>query len=206
MISYYRLDGTGTKIGAEMSSPTTWRAPAVPQVCYNSARQEYLIAYGGYTSSGGLHDELRLQRINAATGALIGGSNWVANLPGAFNSNVAYSPTSDCYLLVWDSGYDRPCPLYATRLDSTAVPVGSIFHASTAPYVWAGNPAICYNSVNDEFFVTFQAYYETEPLTWWDYYAQRIRASDGALLGSNITISATPESMTTTATSPTTAI
>jgi hypothetical protein len=45
--------------------------------------------------------------------------------------------------------------------------------------------------VNDEFFITFQAYYEIEPQTWWDYYAQRVRASDGALLGSNITISAT---------------
>ena len=142
------------------------RGPATPHVCYNNARHEYLIAYGGYTSSGGLHDELRLQRVNAVTGALIGASSRVTNLPGAFGSNVAYSRTSNSYLLVWDSGYDSPCPLYATRLDSTAVPVGSIFYATTGPYVWGGGPAICYNSVNDEFLVTFQAYHEIDYLTW----------------------------------------
>ena len=193
VISYYRLDGTGTKIGSEVSVVDDLEGSGGPHVCYNGVRHEYLIAYGGYTANQGLHDELRLQRVNAATGALIGGSNWIANTPGAFNNNVAYSRTSNSYLLVWDSGYDSPCPLYATRLDSTAVPVGNIFHASTASYVWAGNPAIAYNSTNDEFFVTFQAYYDTQPPTWWDYYAQRVRASDGALLGSNITISAMPE-------------
>ncbi len=191
VISYHRLDATGTKIGSEMWIADDLLGAGGAKVCYNSTRKEYLISYGGYTESGGLHDELRLQRVDAATGAPIGGSNRVTNLPGAFNSNIAYSPRSDCYLLVWDSGYDSPCPLYATRLDSTAVPVGGIFHASTAAYVWAGGPSICYNSVNDEFFVTFQAYYATEPPTWWDYYAQRIRASDGAMLGSNITISLT---------------
>ncbi|MBI4578163.1 MAG: hypothetical protein HY718_00580 [Planctomycetes bacterium] len=193
VISYYRLDAAGARIGAEGWIVDDLEGAGGPHVCYNSARREYLIAYGGYTASGGLHDELRVQRINAENGALIGMSNWITSLPGAFNSNVAYSPTSDSYLLVWDSGYDHPNPLYARRLDSTAVPVGSTFHASTAPYVWAGNPSIAWNSASNEFLVTFQAYYETEPLTWWDYYAQRVRASDGAMLGSNITISATPD-------------
>ncbi|MDO8588331.1 MAG: NBR1-Ig-like domain-containing protein, partial [Armatimonadota bacterium] len=196
VISYYRLDSTGAKIGGEVSVSDNLEGAGGPHVCYNTARQEYLIAYGGYTSSGGLHDELRLQRLNAITGALIGGSNWVVNLPGAFNNNIAYSPTSDSYLLIWDSGYDIPCPLYATRLNSTAVPVGGIFHVSVGTYRWAGNPSICYNSANNEFFVTWQAYYEPQPdpVTWWDYYARGVRASDGALMGSEIVVSATLES------------
>ena len=193
VISYCRLDGTGTKIGSEGFVVDDLVGVGGPHVCYNSVRHEYLIAYGGYTDVGGLHDELRLQRVDAATGALIGSSNRVANMPGAFKMNVAYSRTSNCYLLVWDSGYDSPCPLYATRLDSTAVPVGGIFHVSTSSYVWAGNAKMCYNSTNDEFFVIFQAYYDTQPFTWWDCYGQRVRASDGALLGTNTTISATPE-------------
>jgi hypothetical protein len=41
--------------------------------------------------------------------------------------------------------------------------------------------------------VTFQAYYESQPQQSWDYFAQRVRASDGALLGPNITISATTD-------------
>ena len=194
VISFYRLDGTGARLGTEMVVVDDLQGAGNPHVCYNNALHEYLIAYGGYTPSGGLHDELRLQRVDAVSGALIGGSNRVTNLPGAFGSNVAYSRTSNSYLLVWDSGYDRPCPLYATRLDSTAVPVGNIFYATTGPYVWGGGPAICYNSVNDEFLVTFQAYHEIDYLTWWDCYAQRVRASDGSLLGSNITVAATPQS------------
>jgi hypothetical protein len=194
VISCYRLDGTGTRMGGPVSIWDDLEGAGGPHIAYNSARHEYLIAYGGYTSNQGLHDELRLQRMDADTGTLIGTSTRVTNTPGAFNCNVAYSRASDLYLLVWDSGYDSPCPLYATRLDSAAAPIKSVFYVSTAPYVWAGNPAIAFNSVNDEFLVGFQAYYDRQPQTWWDYYAQRVRAGDGALLGSNLTIAASGDS------------
>ncbi len=194
VISFFRLDAAGTRIGGETTVPDDLEGTGGPWLCYNTARQEYLLTYGGYTTAGGLHAEIRVQRIDAATGGLIGGSIWIDNEQGAALSKVAYSSASDCYLLVWENGGgEGVLPVYAQRLSSTAVPLGGIFHVSVGTYVYAGNPSICYNAVHDEFMVTFQAYYDTEPLTWWDYYAQRVRASDGVLLGPNITIAATPD-------------
>src|SRR5688500_1986281 len=64
-IQYYRLDSTGAKIGGSVDVIDNLEGSSEPSVCYNSASQEYLIAYQGYTSAGGLHSELRLQRVNA---------------------------------------------------------------------------------------------------------------------------------------------
>jgi hypothetical protein len=177
-VSYYRLDSTGARIGDEVTVVDDIMSGG-PNVCYNSGRKEYLIAYGGYTAVGGLHTELRLQRVNASTGALVGGSMRIST-PNPARQVVAYSPTSDHYLLAYeDSGQ-----IFGLILDSTAAPIGGAFNISNGTYVYSGTPRICYNSTNDEFFVPWVV----NTNYTWDAYAQRVRASDGALLGGNITI------------------
>ena len=194
VIQYFRLDSTGTKIGGPVDVIDDLEGSSGPSVCYNSARQEYLISYQGYTSAGGLHSELRIQRVNAINGALIGASTWIRNSPTVIATKVAYSPTSDSYLLVWEDQATVPWPVYGLRLNSTAGSVGSIFNISNGTYKYAGDPAIAHNSVNNEYLVTFNTYYEPDPgNTCWNLFAQRVRASDGALLGGNITIGATTE-------------
>ena len=101
VVSYYRLDGNGNKIGNEGYVIDDMDGAGGPHMCYNNARKEYLIVYGGYASSGGEHNEMRVQRVNAATGALIGPSVRI-NTPAPSRHNIAYSPKDDRYLLVFE--------------------------------------------------------------------------------------------------------
>jgi len=176
VVSYYRLDGTGNKIGSETMVPHDMTGSGGPHMCYNSTRHEYLIVFGGYTAVG---TETHLQRVNAETGELIGGSPRVYT-PAPERRNIAYSPRSDRYLLtIEDNGR-----ILGMILDSTAVPITGTFAISDDTHVYSGTPRICYNSTDDEFFVPWVV---NTQITW-DAYAQRVRASDGALIGSNITV------------------
>src|SRR5688500_9361267 len=163
VIQYYRLDSTGAKIGGHVDVIDNLEGSSGPSVCYNSARQEYLISYQGYTSAGGLHSELRIQRVNAINGALIGGSTLIQNSPTVMATKVAYSPTRDSYLLVWEDQATVPWQVYGLRLSSTAGSLGNIFNISNGAYKYAGDPAIAHNSVNNEYLVSFQTYLEPDP-------------------------------------------
>src|SRR5688500_4475345 len=140
VIQYYRLDSTGAKIGGSVNVADNLEGSSGPSVCYNSALQEYLISYQGFTSAGGLHNELRIQRVNATNGALIGGSTWIRNSPTGIVTKVAYSPTSNSYLLIWEDQTTAPWPVNGLRLSSTAGALGGIFAISNGTYKYAGDP------------------------------------------------------------------
>ena len=202
VVSYFRLDAAGTKIGAEMwlsnnlEGVYDYNGTLGPRVCYNSSRHEYLIAWTGYLANGLV--EVDVQRIEAATGATIGGNVCIRSGGREEGVRVEYSPRSNSYLLTWTDYGVSPQGIQAIRLDSTATPIGSLFNISANQTSGSYYPAISYNSVNDAFLVVFQVNSEaTNPPRWWDLYAQRVRASDGACWGR---ISLSPRQPTSTAT------
>ena len=81
-------------------------------MAYNPTQDEYLVVWSGDDNTGSLVDnenEIFGQRVDGATGAVIGGdfrlsdmgpdgdTNYDAGLP-----TVAYNPTQDDYLVVWE--------------------------------------------------------------------------------------------------------
>lgn len=87
-------------------------------VAYNSKNGEYEVVWNGDHDQGGLIDdefEIFSQRIDAATGAPIGGMERLSDLQGTGNTNgkagyvaIAYNPSVQAYLTVWDGDDDVP--------------------------------------------------------------------------------------------------
>jgi hypothetical protein len=181
-IIYYRLlDGTGTMIGNEMHISDDLGGHQRPSVCYNSARHEYLIEYSGWASQ----DQVRVLRIDPVTADPIGGPTVLYTTGNIFAVRSAYSPTSNLYFVTWEAYSEGT--VYGQILNSTAVPTSAIFKINTPQYFWCRNQYLAWNSTSDEYLVTFQGGID-EPHSF-DFLCQRVRASDGALLGSNVVLS-----------------
>jgi len=91
-----------------------------PAVAYNGAAKEYLIAWQGDDNTAPLVDnekEIFGQRLDAATGALLGGRSRLSDMGpdgdisfGAVRPAVACSGANNEYLVVWE-GTDNTAPL-----------------------------------------------------------------------------------------------
>src|SRR5207249_3656826 len=81
--------------------------------------------------------------------------------------------------------------LYALRLNASGLPIGAPFKIDALEAQYCREQVISYNSANDEFMITFQGVISVQ--NDWDFFAQRVRASDGAMVGSNIPISTTTD-------------
>ena len=99
---------------------------------------------------------------------------------------MAYSLTSNSYLAVYECYNDGN--VYGRILDTYGNPTGSRIQIDTPSQLYSRNPVVAWNSVNNEYLVTYMGLGAGSS---WDYWAQRIRVSDGALLGSNLQISST---------------
>ena len=78
--------------------------------------------------------------------------------------------------------------VYGRILDTFGNPTGSRFQIDTPSQQYSRNPQVAWNSVNNEYLVTYMGLV-TGPS--WDYLAQRVSASNGALLGSNLQLTTT---------------
>ncbi|MDO8586619.1 MAG: hypothetical protein Q7T82_06220, partial [Armatimonadota bacterium] len=188
VIHWRRLDSTGANIGSEMVLSDNSSGHHFSVVCYNSVQHEYLIEYVVWMADDSA--QVRVLRVDAATGNQIGSPIWLYSTGGVSTTGgirVAYSPTSNSYLATYEA-YSEGGIVYGQILNSTGNPVGSNFRISTTSQLYSRNPAIAWNSASNEYMVTYQGYI-TAPS--WDYWGQRIRASDGALLGSNLAITTT---------------
>src|SRR5205814_2150385 len=106
---------------------------------------------------------------------LIGG-NFQISGGGCRFPDVAYSSVDGKYLVVWT---DYNVTRIAGRFVSNAgAPLGSAFYISDA----TGGlfAAVAYNATNDEFLVTWD-----DQRPGFKIFGQRVRSSDGALLGAN---------------------
>ena len=109
------------------------------------------------------------------------GNNFTLSGPGCRFPDVAFGSVSGQYLVVWvDYNVSR---IYGRFVSAGGVPASAVFPISDAGF-GALYPAIAFNATGNEFLVT------------WDdaggrggvIYGQRVRGSDGALLGGNFAI------------------
>jgi hypothetical protein len=148
-----------------------------PAIAYNSLHDEFLVVWTN-EHPGGTWD-IYARRL---------GSDWslkseftVINNAGYKNwqPTVAYSPQQDEYLVVYTwEGVPDDYNLFARRISWNGSWLSPEFPISVdGDKQW--NPAVAYNSQNDEYLVVYE--------NWWDgglrdIAAQRVRAADGDLL------------------------
>jgi len=211
-----RVDGaTGAEIGTDFRlsdmGPDGNAAydAGVPAVVYNSTADEYLVVWDGDDNTAPLVDgeyEIFGQRVDGATGAEIGGDFRISRMGpdgnaafDAYFPAIAYNSTEDEYLVVW-WGDDNIAPLvdgeyeiYGQRVDgATGAEIGSDFRLSDVgpdadPGYVAWDPAVAYNSTEDEYLVVWWGDDDTTPLVLGEYeiFGQRVDGASGAEIGAN---------------------
>ena len=175
--------GTGGELGvdfriSDMGSDGDANFDAFnPTVAYNSINNEYLVAWEGDDNSSGLvNDEFEIfaQRLNAATGAELGGDSRLSDMGpdgdmnfAAFNPAVSYNRLNNEYLVVWfgddNSGAlaDEELEIFAQRVNaSTGAELGADVRLSDVGSDGNANsaavfPAVAHNSDFDEYLVVW---------------------------------------------------
>lgn len=184
-ISAYRLDGNGNRIGTEITIEPCNTGAGSTNCAYNSINDEYLVTFIDYNGWSWA------QRIDATNGNLKG-SNVLVDYTIALDPDLAYSPTSNRYLLAWRDDRFSTIDVRGALIDgSTGQPVGSQIVFTTFTTSIVGNPEIAYNSDLNEFVVVSQVV--VEPQT--ELYAQRVSASTGAIVGSSVRITNSNEAV-----------
>jgi hypothetical protein len=187
-----------------------WYDAAVPAVAYNSTDDEYFVVWYGDDNSGSLTDdeyEIYGRRVNASTGVPIGSDlrlSDMGSLDGvpdydALDPAVAYNSTDNLYLVVW-YGDDDTGPLIEgeyevfgqlVAADGSELPPNdrrlSDMGDSGSTAYRATNPAVTYNSTDNEFLVVWQGVDNTPPAISGEQeiFGQRVGGTTGAPLGDN---------------------
>ncbi len=183
-----------------------------PAVIYNSTNNEYLVAWQAddTDAAGTVNNEFEIygQRL-AANGAAVGTNDFRISdaggsgsfTPTANGAELAYNATNNEYLVVWQADdtdvndiNDNEFEVYGQRLDaSNGNEIGTNdFRISDAggsgnSAVFAGQPAVAYNSANNEYLVVWHSDDSDAGLldNEFEIFGQRLDASDGSALGSN---------------------
>ena len=195
-ISYLRLNAYGSIIGSEVTIPDDFTGTHRASVCYNSANDEYFIAYTGWHDNAQgqfLDSHIYAQRVNAITGALVGGTIIITTAVAAGEVEVVYSSVDNSYMVAWQKANPgNTDDIYSQRLTNLGQLSGSTQNLTSGIASLTANPQIAYNSTNDECMVLFQVDSSAlVPPLWWDVYGQRLRCSDGAQLGGNFAVATT---------------
>jgi hypothetical protein len=177
-----------------------------PAVAYNSTDNEYLVVWSGDDDAGSLVDEefeIYGQRVNAATGELILGWFLISHMMDgnaaydALDPAVAYNSQANQYLVVWsgddDTGslVDEEFEIFGQRLHADGDEMDYNFRISdmgpdgNASYD-ASDPAVAYNSQNNEYLVVWSGDDNTGSLVneEFEIFGQRLNAS-GTEVGAN---------------------
>lgn len=214
-----RLDAaTGAALGADQrishagpdGDPAYGLWTFAPVVAYNSTNNEYLVVWAGDDNSGALvNDEYEIfgQRVDAATGAELGGNDFRISDMGpdgdagydAGYPAVAYNSDDNEYLVVWAGTNDLAglapgeVEIYGQRLDAATgaavgvndFPISSMGPLGDANYS-ALSPAVAYNPQDNQYLVVWLGEDDTPPLVDGEFeiFGQRLLA-DGGQVGSN---------------------
>jgi len=180
-----------------------------PVVTYNPTHNEYLVAWSGDDDSGALTEgefEIFTQRIDGATGALVGPKNMRISDMGpdgnrsydAIDPAVVYNVTEDVYLVVWrgeEGNASAPIgqfEIYGQLLDGgTGSEVGEndFRISSMGPQNDANfdafSPAVAFNETDNEFLVVWHGDDDAGALVddELEVFAQRLDGATGVLLG-----------------------
>jgi len=176
----------------------TWAGASNSAIAYNFTNNEYLVVWQGDD----VYDdrfEIHGQRIDAATGALVGSDFRISDMGandsdasfGAFDPAVAYSYTQNEYLVVWsgDDTTNGEFEIYGQRIDaSDGSEVGtndfriSVMGTDGDTTYNATVPAVAYNSKDDEYLVVWMG---DDPIPGdgdLEIFGQLIDATDGSEL------------------------
>jgi len=184
-----------------------------PAVAYNSQANEYLVVWQGDDNTFPLVNgeyEIFGQRVNAVTGAEIGGHLRLSDMGpdrdiayGAQDPAVAYSSTENEYLVVW-AGDDNAGALvngeyeiYGQRVEATTgTQIGGDLRLSEMGPDGNANydayaPAVAYNPTSNEYLVVWRGDNDTGALVdeEFEIYGQRLNAATGAELTADLRLS-----------------
>jgi hypothetical protein len=122
----------------------------------------------------------------SASAGVIGGSEFLISVaPGAWFPDVAYDSVDGKYLVVWPDYGFSPTRITGRFVTSGGAVSGNPFPISNDPTAYKLYSAIAYNATNNEFLVSWDD--GRGDVIW----GQRVRGSDGALLGTNFQIGQT---------------
>jgi hypothetical protein len=203
-----RLDASGAEVGADdrrisdmgPNGDTAYVA-SEPTIVFNINTNQYLVAWSGDDDTGTLvdnEDEVFVQRLDAS-GVQVGAndrriSDMGPNGDGAFDTSrpvIAYSPTSDEYMVAWEGEDDAGAlivnerEIFVQRLSAGGAELGtndlrvSDMGPDGDPIAFAIQPDIAFNSTSNEYLVAWNgddiggpiAFNETE------IYVQRLDAT-----------------------------
>jgi hypothetical protein len=175
---------TNEEIGADfiLSSMGPYTNPDYdalnPAVAYNSSNNQYLVVWAGSDDVIGEY-EIWGQRVNAANGAQIGADFQISFIGPADDANydannpdVAYNSSTNEFLVVWSGDHyaDGDFEIFARRVDAeTGGLLGSMVRVSVmGPGIDidydAYNPAVVYNSTDNQYLVVWYGDDDTLPL------------------------------------------
>jgi hypothetical protein len=176
-----RLTDTGSKVGAAIKvSASVQNAQELDaRVTYNATDNQYMVVWVNPAYAVGQSMNVVAQRLDA-NGGLVGAMMNIAT--NTYNDRapvVAWSPAQNQYLIAWADEGASPSTISAVRINGAdGTQAGGPITVSTGDQ-FKYSLEVVYNATADEFF-----------LVWMDnrsvnsgLYGQRLKASDGTLLG-----------------------
>lgn len=144
-----RVSNSGAPLGPVFNVTSDADYQDNPSIAYNSATNEFLVVYAGYNDPGGFA-YVDAQRVQAGTGALVGGPTRLVGTGGTYITDVSYNPTTGKYLAGW---YSLPTGAALGRIVNAdgSLP-GNVITLSTR---WKAYDAlsVAYNARSDTFFM-----------------------------------------------------
>jgi hypothetical protein len=173
-----RVDNRGRALGEIVRISESRHTHALfPAVAYNAARDEFLVTFDADPSIAG-------QRVKATDGTLIGGNFPIGEARGGIRSAVAWSATSNNYLVVYFAPSGGRTEIFGRRISAAGKPLDPELNLSQDPN-FSGYPAIAYAQEGDQFLVTW----DHEPSENRGHIrGQRISAASGKPLGGPLDI------------------
>ncbi len=166
-------------------------------VAYNSVENEYLVVWSGDDGPDPNHNAFEVygQRIDGITGAELGENDFrisdmdIEEDGVVFEVAVAYNPTANEYLVVWDGSDDSAThEIFGQRIDGTSgAEIGendfqiSRMGPDGGVGLHAWNPAVVYNPVRNEYLVVWGGANEEKDRL--EIHGQRLDGATGAELG-----------------------
>jgi hypothetical protein len=181
-------DGTRQGDGFLISGTRAVADEARPQVVWNGAAGEYLVAWTDYRNPLAPGGEVFGRRLDAG-GAPIDSDFRISGRDASVRNDfvaVAADDTAGGYLVVWAD--DRGADIYGRRVGADGAPTGPDIRISSIKVTeTADDPAVAWNATAGEYLVVWAD--QREPLTRArDIYGRRV-AADGTRLGGGFRIS-----------------
>ncbi|HET7219361.1 MAG TPA: hypothetical protein VFJ02_14990 [Vicinamibacterales bacterium] len=121
-----------------------------PSVTYNPAMNEFYIVYAGYVDAGGF-GYVSGQRIQAGTGAGIGGPTMFIQSAATMIPSVEYNPATGLYLVTWYNRTSASAAFYGASVHGASGAMVGGVRLMSAYYVAYDALDVAYNAATGDF-------------------------------------------------------